>query len=153
MGGPVIELGPGTGVFTRHILASGLPAEDLVLVEKSPAFESHLRKRFPGARVHIADAVDVSRTVRAWRSLKAQAVVSGLPLLTMTVEDQARILTSCFEALAPGGSFYQFTYHVRPPVHRDVLSHLGLTAQRVERVWDNLPPASVYRFSKRDDLH
>ncbi|MFN3494862.1 MAG: phospholipid methyltransferase, partial [Hydrogenophaga sp.] len=36
--GPVIELGPGTGAFTRSILARGVAERDLVLVERSPDF-------------------------------------------------------------------------------------------------------------------
>lgn len=147
--GPVIELGPGTGVFTGHILGTGLPPEHLFLVEKSAAFEPHLRKSFPASKIHIGDAADIGRTVKAWRSMNAQAVVSGLPLLTMCLEDQMRILASCFEALRPGASIYQFTYYWRSPVCRDVLRPLGLSAQRMGRVWDNLPPASVFRISKR----
>jgi phosphatidylethanolamine/phosphatidyl-N-methylethanolamine N-methyltransferase len=35
---PVIELGPGTGTFTRALLARGVPEHRLALVEADPAF-------------------------------------------------------------------------------------------------------------------
>lgn len=61
--GPVIELGPGTGAFTRCILAKGVPACDLTLVENCPDFTALLRQRFPAAR--LLD-MDVTR-MRRWR--------------------------------------------------------------------------------------
>ena len=36
--GPVIELGPGTGVFTRALLARGIPTHRLALIEADPVF-------------------------------------------------------------------------------------------------------------------
>ena len=40
--GPVIELGPGTGVFTRALLARGVPTHRLALIEADPVFASAL---------------------------------------------------------------------------------------------------------------
>ncbi|HYF53350.1 MAG TPA: hypothetical protein VEA41_03745, partial [Salinarimonas sp.] len=36
--GPVVELGPGTGSFTRALLERGVAEADLVLVESEPDF-------------------------------------------------------------------------------------------------------------------
>jgi phospholipid N-methyltransferase len=43
---PVIELGPGTGVFTRQLLARGIPEERLALVEYGSAFIQLLAYQF-----------------------------------------------------------------------------------------------------------
>jgi len=147
-GGPVIELGPGTGVFTRHILASGLPAEHLVLIERHAAFARQLRQQFPAAHVRESDAVDMRPQAKQWSEMQAQAVVSGLPLLTMGQRAQMRVLSTCFAALRPGGAIYQFTYHWRCPIERAVLHRLGLVAHPMGRAWANLPPAAVYRIAR-----
>lgn len=54
--GPVIELGPGTGVFTRDLLGRGVAPHDLTLIEYGSAFTDLLGSRFPGARVIQMDA-------------------------------------------------------------------------------------------------
>lgn len=54
--GPVIELGPGTGVFTAKLLERGVRPEDLTLVEYGANFARHLETRFPRARVLRMDA-------------------------------------------------------------------------------------------------
>jgi phosphatidylethanolamine/phosphatidyl-N-methylethanolamine N-methyltransferase len=43
--GPVLELGPGTGVFTRALLARGVAEENIVLVESGVEFTGKLRQQ------------------------------------------------------------------------------------------------------------
>ncbi len=42
--GPVVEIGPGTGSFTRAILDRGVAPERLTLVELNPRFCEELRR-------------------------------------------------------------------------------------------------------------
>lgn len=147
--GCVLELGPGTGVFTRHILATGLPARDLILIEKHPDFVRHLRSRYPGVRVEEMDVTRMHTRRPSGPICRAQAVVSGLPLLSMGTRAQMSVLQASLEAMRPGAGFYQFTYHWRCPIPASVLDRLGLVAQPVGRVWRNLPPASVFRIQRR----
>ena len=42
-GDKVVELGPGTGVFTQALLEHGVARSDLVLVEQNATFAAHLR--------------------------------------------------------------------------------------------------------------
>ena len=58
---PVIELGPGTGVFTDALLARGVREEDLTLIESHTGFARLLEARFPEARVIEMDAVRLRR--------------------------------------------------------------------------------------------
>ncbi|MGH8513616.1 MAG: class I SAM-dependent methyltransferase, partial [Gammaproteobacteria bacterium] len=50
-GGPVVELGPGTGAITEALLARGIAPGRLFLVEFDPGFCKLLRRRFPGVHV------------------------------------------------------------------------------------------------------
>src|SRR6266567_8910505 len=54
--GAVIELGPGTGVFTEALLARGVQEHDLTLIEYGSDFMRLLQLRFPRARVLWMDA-------------------------------------------------------------------------------------------------
>lgn len=144
---PVLELGPGTGVFTQALLARGIPEERLALVEADHRFAALLSLRFPKARVLNTDA---SRLAAPFGSEKAGAVISGLPLLAIPADGVSAILQAAFACLRPGGAFHQFTYRPRCPVPQDMLDRLGLTARRSHIVARNLPPAFVYRITRKD---
>jgi phospholipid N-methyltransferase len=145
---PVIELGPGSGVFTRALIERGIPQARLALVEQCEAFAGQLTAQFPQARVLCIDAAQLEART-AIGGERAGAVVSGLPLLLMPAPTVATILERAFECLRPEGAFYQFTYGPRSPVPREVLDRLGLVARRVGTVLGNFPPAFVYRIRRR----
>lgn len=113
--GPVVELGPGTGVFTRALLSCGVAPTNLLLIERSPAFTLLLRDRFPDLDVVCDLAEGMAYHAGGRLAEPPGAVVSGLPLLAMRSSVQHRILAAAFSALRPGGTFIQFTYgHVVP---------------------------------------
>lgn len=141
-GGPVIELGAGTGTITEAILARGIAPGSLHSIELNPEFCARLRQRFPGVHVHQMSAGDVGRLPVDG----VQAVVSGLPLLSMPLDLQRDILTGSLARLAPNAPFVQFTYGPQPPVARALRGALRLDWQVSPRIWWNLPPARVYRF-------
>jgi phospholipid N-methyltransferase len=145
--GPVIELGPGTGIFTKALLRRGVPERDLLLIEYGSDFVRLLQQRFPRARVLWMDARQLSQ-YEPFMAL-ATATVSGLPLLTMSARKVIAILTGAFRHMQEGGTFYQFTYGPRCPVPRPILDRLGLKASLVGRTALNIPPASVYRIRRR----
>jgi phospholipid N-methyltransferase len=148
--GPVIELGPGTGVFTRALLARGLPTHQLALVEADPVFARALTERYPDARVLSMDAAQLGHTQPLFGDRRASAVISGLPLLSMPAAQVMAIVRGVFERqLCADGAFYQFTYGPRCPLPRGLLERLDLEAVRVGNVLLNLPPATVYRIVRR----
>ncbi|SCW45522.1 Phospholipid N-methyltransferase [Sphingobium faniae] len=148
--GRVLELGGGTGVFTRAILETGLPAEKLEVVEINPAFARGLRRHFPHVAVLETPAQIVSAAA-AGEPGEYQTVISGLPLLAMDRAMHVDILTEAFRMMHPGGAFIQFTYSMRPPVSRDILDFLNLNVVRVGQTVRNFPPATVFRFSRRGE--
>ena len=147
---PVIELGPGTGVFTRALLARGIPEHRIALVELGDEFADALHALFPLATLVRQDAARLG-SQQFFGGELAGAVVSGLPLLAMTPRQVRRVLEEAFSRLRPGGAFIQFTYGFRCPVPLRLLVRLGLKATRVSVALRNLPPATVYRIERRDD--
>lgn len=146
--GPVLELGSGTGVFTRALLARGVAQSDLALIEMDDAFAEQLAQRFPHAQVCRADAARLMDTP-LFGGRQAAAAVCGLPLLNMPVRQQANIMRGTFSHLQPGGACYLFTYGWRCPISPRVLARLGLRARRVSIVYLNVPPAQVWKLTRR----
>jgi phosphatidylethanolamine/phosphatidyl-N-methylethanolamine N-methyltransferase len=143
---PVIELGPGTGVFTRALIARGIPEERLALVEASAGFAARLSEAFPRAAVYRMDAARL-RTVMPFGPGAAGAVVSGLPLPSLSPRTVYGVLSGALRNLRPGGAVYQFTYGWRCPVPPSILDRLGLRAEAIGHAFANLPPAAVYRLT------
>jgi len=146
--GPVLELGPGTGVFTRALLARGLKEEDLTLIECGPEFAQMLRDRFPQVRLLTIDAARLARA-DFFEQGKVGAVVSGLPLLSFSPRKVMMILAGTFRQMQPDATFYQFTYGPWCPVPRPILERLGLKATLMGRTVRNIPPAGVYRIMRK----
>ncbi len=146
--GPVIELGPGTGVFTAALLGKGVAPQDLALVELNPPFVERLRRRFPQVAVHNHNAAELE-ALELFGGKPAGAVISGLGLLAMSDDLVDAILGGVFHHLAPGAAMYQFTYGWRCPVHPSIMRRRGLSVTRIGRTFRNLPPASVYKFVKQ----
>ncbi len=104
--------------------------------------------RFPEARVRQMDAARL-REAALFRTATVGAVISGLPVLSMPPRKVIGILAGAFGYLRPGGAFYQITYGPRCPIPKAILDRLGLKATRVGSTLRNVPPATVYRISRR----
>jgi phospholipid N-methyltransferase len=146
--GPVLELGAGTGVFTRALLDRGVHESDLTLVEYGSDFVRLLDFRFPKARVLWMDASQLA-THKLFEPEGVGAVISGLPLLSMPPRKVIAVLSGAFMYLRTDGAFYQFTYGPRCPIPRKILDRLCLKATRIGGTMRNLPPATVYRIARR----
>ncbi len=145
---PVLELGPGTGVFTRALLGCGLREDQLILVECDALFVRLLEREYPDAWVVKLDAARMHQ-LNVLSGEPAGAAISGLPLLSMSMRDRIAVLQFAFRHMRPGASFYQLTYGLRCPVPRPVLERFGLKATRVGSTFLNAPPATVYRIRAR----
>ena len=143
--GAVVELGAGTGRITKALLDAGVPAGDIHCLETNPEFCEHLEREHPGVNVCRDRAENLGRHGPD----EVKAVVSGLPLLSMDLETQRRIVGAAFDRLRPGGRFIQFTYGLAPPVRKAVRDEMSLAWTRSGRVWGNLPPATSWSFHRQ----
>ncbi len=141
--GIVLELGAGTGVISRALLAAGLPPERLIVVEIVPEMAAHLRRVLPGARVIEGDARRLPDLLAPVLLGRVAAVVCGIPLVLLKPVEQRRFIDA-IEAVAPGIGFLHFSYCVTSPLpwrrHR-------LRARREAWTPLNFPPASVWRYT------
>lgn len=144
----VVELGPGTGVFTDAILRRVAPDTRVVAIEVNGHLADRLARRYRGAGVEIVhgDATDLASLV----SGPVDAIVSGLPWTVMAEPIRRQVLDAMTSVLTPAGVFTTFAYaHAAwtPPGRRfagEIKQRFGTTGtSRV--VWRNLPPAFVHR--------
>lgn len=148
----VIELGGGTGVFTDRLLdTAGIAPNALLVLELDASLHAHLESRFPGVCIVHGDArnlVELATNAGYLRDGLADAVISGLGLLTMEPTLQEEILGAAFDCLHRDGVFIQFTYGPTTPVDDTVRARLGLEVERRGFVLRNVPPANVFVYRR-----
>jgi phosphatidylethanolamine/phosphatidyl-N-methylethanolamine N-methyltransferase len=147
--GPIIELGPGTGVVTEALLARGIAPNRLILVEFEPSFCALLADRFPGVRIVQGDAYRLKTTLGQRLDPPPVAVVSSLPLLMKPEPMRIALLAEAFDLMAPGAIFVQFTYGLTSPIPRT--APLVFKVESSPRIWLNVPPARVWVYRRLGD--
>lgn len=145
-GEAIIELGAGTGVVTRELLRSAVPAERLFVVEIVRDMANHLRAELPAA-AHVieGDARHLPALIPSEWHGRIGTVVVGIPLVLLPLAEQRRFVDA-IEAVAPGRGFILYTYCITSPLP---WKKLGLVAKREAWTPLNFPPASVFRYTPR----
>jgi phosphatidylethanolamine/phosphatidyl-N-methylethanolamine N-methyltransferase len=142
----VLEIGAGTGAFTRALLERGIPPDRVWAVEIDPSLASFLEQQFPAVHILCGNALDLAALLPPSLQGRIDTVVSGLPMRNLSRRERLETVASALQVLRPGGEFLQFTYGFRSPIETKGLS---LKAERLGRVWNNLPPAAVWRYCKQ----
>jgi phospholipid N-methyltransferase len=160
----VLEVGPGTGSVTEHIVRRLGPQDTFDLVELNDQFVRRLHERFAHER-HFVQVADRSRVLHQRletlpRCGTYDVIVSGLPLNNFAVADVEQILDTFTGLLRPGGvlSFFEYVAirqaralvsnrHERvrlKGIARALDGLLGAHEIKRDCVWPNLPPAWVH---------
>lgn len=149
--GLVIELGGGTGPITKALLRSVSNPEHLVVVERDAHFYQYLKSRFPGVSVVNGDALHLAQLLKtAAPALPVRAVVSGLPLLSMTAAVQRQLIEQALMVAGVGGRFIQFSYGLTSPLKKSIEKDLRLSVRCAATVWRNVPPAKVWIYEQTE---
>jgi phospholipid N-methyltransferase len=135
----IVELGPGSGTFTREILARCKPDAKVVLFELENSYVELLRKKF-GDRVQVihASAHLFEEILKEMKLPKADLIISGLPFLGKNLNQL--IFDSIQHQTDKGAIFRFFTY--MPPIMKMV--YKGINLRKVAFVMKNIPPMWVY---------
>lgn len=149
----VVELGPGTGAFTKKILELLNPNAEFLAIEANPELAVLLRKKFPNARIVAGSAEHLVRICRSYQIETVDSIISGLPWAVFEDPLQHHILDGIYQVLADGGIFATFAYlhscwfeaAVR---FRDKLYQHFRSVEKTPVVWRNVPPAFIYRCIK-----
>lgn len=142
----VIEIGAGTGSLTRALLKEGVAHDRLICLESDVNMVKCLRKKFPDLTIIHGNACFLKDAL-AFLKRRVGAIVSGLPMRNFSAIVREKILQESFELMQDVGLFYQFTYGYVSP-----LKDLGFQGEKVDFVWCNFPPASIWRYRRSDDV-
>lgn len=142
---PVLEVGPGTGVITRAILARGIKPENLYAVEYSEDFVRHLEKHYPGVNVIQGDAFDLDKTLGDKRGLRFDSVVSGVPLLNFPVAQRIAYLEDLLNRIPVGRPVVQLTYGPLSPIPA---GRGNYTVKHFDFVIRNIPPTQLWIYRR-----
>lgn len=144
-GGPVLELGAGTGAVTAALIDAGCPIDRIVAVEHDGELCRALQERFPGLAVLEGDALELGALLEAARLSSIAVMISGLPMRAIPSEAATRCYGDAFDAMPPGGAIIQYTYGLRPPVNPRAMAQ-KVEATFVGREWRNIPPMGIWRY-------
>jgi len=149
----VVELGAGTGAFTRQIIERARPDAEILVLESNPTIASMLRENMPGLDVVVDSAANLGWHLKRRGIRAVDCVICGLPWASFRAELQDDILGAVAGSMAPGGRFATFAY-----VHacwmggarrfRGRLADLFAEVEASPVVWLNLPPAFVWRCTR-----
>ena len=142
---PVLELGPGTGVITKAILARGVQPENLVSIEYSTPFVQHLRGKYPGVNFINGDAFDIAETLKDYKGQKFDCVISGIPLLNFPMHQRVSLIQSLLDLMPAGRPVVQFSYSPMSPViaRPDIYK-----IEHFDFIVRNIPPAQIWHYKK-----
>ena len=143
----IIELGPGTGIFTEKIIEKIGASTHLIVLELNTDFCKELKAKINLPNVHIkeASADKIGEIMKQIGFEKADIIISTLPLANFSEELRNSILEIVHESLNEKGSFIQFQYSLNAFKNLKKL----FTVVKLNFTALNFPPAFVYTCSKR----
>jgi phosphatidylethanolamine/phosphatidyl-N-methylethanolamine N-methyltransferase len=144
----VLELGVGTGVFTRELLKRGIAEERLILVERDPVFVEFLKENFPKACILSMDvmtSLSLAEALPPDAADKISTIVSSVPLFNMKAADRCVFVQRLLPVLQPQGQILQFSYRPYSPIRS---CSLKLKTGLLGFIFLNVPPAFIWQYRK-----
>ena len=140
----LVELGPGTGVFTDIILERMRDDARLVVFELNDQFYDTLSGRLDDPRVEIIH--DSAEHVQKYigEGQNADAVISSLPLMVFPETLRLNVVNTAYDVLKPTGKYIQFQYSLQS---KKLLESIYKSVS-IKFTIKNFPPAFVYTCHK-----
>lgn len=142
---PVLEVGPGTGVITKAILARGIKPENLYTVEYSANFVRHLRKLYPQVNVIEGDAFNLDDALGDKRDTIFDCVISAVPLLNFPIERRVAYLEDLLDRIPAGRPVMQITYGPLSPIPA---GRGDYSVKHFDFIMRNIPPAHLWIYRR-----
>jgi phospholipid N-methyltransferase len=136
----IVELGPGTGVFTDLIISRMHPDAKLIVFELNERFCEALKNRIKDPRVKIIhdSAENISKYLDEGE--QCDVVVSSLPLMVFPAELRNDVIQAAYDSLRKSGMYVQFQYSLQS---KKLLESV-FKSVKVKFTLKNFPPAFVY---------
>jgi len=135
----VVELGAGTGPYTREIVRRLRPDARLLAFELDPALAGKLATEVTDPRVQVI--TDSAANLEAHLGgERPDVIVSGLPFTSLPAGVRTAILGAAQAALAPDGVMLVLQYS--PFIQRELERRFGSVRRRLSLL--NVPPAVLF---------
>lgn len=142
----LVELGPGSGAITKHILNNLPPNATLICFEINETFYNQLQKiKHPQLIIIKASAEKIEEELNKLGFLKTCHIISSLPLTIIPYVVSSEILDKSFQVLENGGTYIQFQYSL---TYFKKLKTVFNKSISLDFEPLNLPPAFIYRCKK-----
>ncbi len=150
----VVEIGPGTGVFTEKIIPNLHKNANFFVIELNKELHLLFEKTFPEIKSYNNCASELANIMKDQKIDSIDVVISGLPWASFPKKLQNEVLHTIFDSLAPGGVFTTFAYlqgFLMKGAHsfKALLKETFDEVETSKTVWRNFPPAFVYRCKKK----
>jgi phospholipid N-methyltransferase len=95
----IVEIGPGSGAFTKHILPTLHPTQTFFAIEKDMHLQQQLMKTLPDLQVYNGCASDIEIYMRDIGISSVDCIISSLPRALFENTLQNKLLSSLYDAL------------------------------------------------------
>lgn len=135
----VVELGAGTGVFTRELYKRVSSSTQTLIFEQDDDLRTDLQKQIPEF-IYLKKAEGLQQALQRHQIHNVDAIISGLPFANFPRPLAHNILDQVQESLAPSGSFitYQYSLQLRKELKK------RFRKVQISFVPWNIPPTFVY---------
>ncbi len=143
----LVELGPGTGVFTEVIIKRMRKDAKLLVFELNDEFYHDLNDRIDDPRVQIIHdpAENIAKYLPEEEYGNQDAVISSLPLMVFPDELRRNVVNAGYNALKSSGVYVQFQYSLKSKKFLESI----YKSVKITFTIKNFPPAFVYTCKKK----
>ena len=147
----VVELGPGSGVFTKEIIRKNKGL--FFALEINEEFVNETKKNCPEAIVYHDSATEIKKYLKKHKKSHCDCIISALPWTLFDHNLQKELLDSVYNSLEKDGEFFTIAYlsglYLPHGLElRKILNEKFREVKKSKIVWRNLPPTIVYCCKK-----
>lgn len=144
----IVELGPGTGVFTEELLKRKKEDTKIILIENNETFYNILKDKYGNIKnVHIINdsAEKIDYYIRKHNVINVDYILSGLPFASLPREVSETILDKSKNVLGNKGEFITFQYtKLKLSLINEYFKNI-----KIKRELLNIPPAYVLNCTNK----
>lgn len=142
----IVELGPGTGVFSSEILSRMNKNSKLFVIESNEVFAKNLENKYCNDTRMVVihgSAENINTYLKSYNIELVDFVISGLPFTSLPENMSTKILTNVKKIIKPQGSLITFQYTlIKKGLFKKYFPQI-----ETKKVYKNIPPAYVLNCS------
>lgn len=101
----IVEIGPGTGVFTKNILKYKNKKAQFFAIEINKNMADKLKRKIVNLDIEIGSAENLPYFLRQRNITYADVIISGIPWSLLRDHEQEKLLKIIHKSLKPNGYF------------------------------------------------